>query len=110
MINIQDENYIKREFTEFIKNDPRNILHAYNNMKIYDSPLIGIASANDPYFEEFRKPGIVGPKFILPAEWLPGAASVISFFLPLTKELRDTNRSPGLPSEEWIFERIDGEA
>lgn len=110
MINIHDENYIKREFIEFIKSDSRNILHAHNNIKIYDSPLIGIASANDSYFEEFRKPGIVGPKFILPTEWLPEATSVISFFLPLTKELRDTNRNPGLPSEEWISERIDGEA
>jgi len=109
MINIQNENYIKEKFTKFIENDPRNVLHDYNNMKIYDGPLIGIASANDPYFEEFRKPNIIGQKFILPNEWLPGANSIISFFLPLTKELRDTNRNAGLPSEEWVSERIEGQ-
>ncbi|HCQ90398.1 MAG TPA: 4Fe-4S ferredoxin, partial [Clostridium sp.] len=43
MINIQNENYIRRKFTKFIENDPRNVLHDYNNMKIYDAPLIGIA-------------------------------------------------------------------
>lgn len=109
MLNLENENYIKIVFTEFIKNDPRNILPAHN-MKIYDAPLIGIASAYDPYFEEFRKPNIVGPRFILPEKWLPQARSIISFFLPFTKELRNTNRSPGFPSEEWISERIDGQA
>ncbi len=35
---------------------------------------------------------------------------MISYFLPFTKEIRDTNHAPGLPSEEWVSARIDGEA
>ena len=104
------EAYIREKTIQFIENDQRNVLPAHNNLKMYDSPLIGIASANDSYFEEFRKPGIVGPKFILPGEWLQDAKSVISYFLPFTKEIRDSNRKPGLPSEEWVSARIDGES
>jgi epoxyqueuosine reductase QueG len=43
-------------------------------------------------------------------EWLPGAQSVVCWYLPFTKAVRDTNRAPGLPSEEWASARIDGEA
>lgn len=108
---MQESNaYIWEKTVEFIENDPRNALPAHNNMRIYESPLIGVASVNDPYFKEFRKPGIIGPKFILPEDWLPNAKSVISYFLPFTKEIRDSNRNLGLPSEEWVSARIDGES
>jgi len=108
-MNENQDNFIKTRLSEFIGMSLHNSLAAYDGMKIYDMPLIGIASADDPFFQKFREPGIVGPGFILPKEWLQGAKSVISYFLPFTKEVRDTNRAPGLPSEEWVSARIDGE-
>lgn len=101
---------IEAELTAFIEKNPHNALAAHGGMKMYDAPLVGIASADDPLFREFREPGIVGPAFLLPEEWLPGAKSVISYFLPFTREIRDSNRAPGLPSQEWVSARIDGEA
>jgi Uncharacterized Fe-S protein len=101
--------FIKRKVSEFIAMNPHNALAAHGGMKMYDSPLIGVASANDSLFQQFREPGIVGPDFIFPREWLSGAKSVISYFLPFTPEVRNTNRAPGLPSEEWVSARIDGE-
>jgi epoxyqueuosine reductase len=107
--NDEQQNQIHTKLSEFIKKSPTNSLTAHGGMKMYGAPLLGIASADDPLFQEFRKPGVVGPDFILPQEWLQGAKSVISYFLPFTKEIRDTNRKPGLPSEEWVSARIDGE-
>lgn len=104
------QTYIWEKIADFVENDPGNVLPAHGNMRIYDSPLIAVAQAGDPYFEEFRKPGIVGPDFMPPEEWLPGAKSVISYFLPFTKEIRDSNCGPYWPSEEWVSARIDGEA
>jgi epoxyqueuosine reductase QueG len=104
------EKNISTKLSEFIDLSLHNALAAHGGMKMYDAPLIGIAPAEDPLFQQFCDPRIVGPGFILPAEWLPGAKSVISYFLPFTKEIRDTNRAPGLPSQEWISARIDGEA
>lgn len=109
MANIRNEDYIINQIIEFVENDPSNTLPAQNNIRIYETPIIGFASANDPCFNELCKPGIVGPKFILPEEWLPNAKSVIVYFLPFTKEIRDSNRQCGLPSKEWISARIDGE-
>jgi hypothetical protein len=108
-MNENQDNIIKIRLSEFIEISLHNALAAHDEMKMYDMPLIGIASADDPFFQKFRELGIVGPGFVLPQEWLPGAKSVISYFLPFTKGVCDTNRAPGLPSEEWVSARIDGE-
>lgn len=82
----------------------------HGGWKIYDSPLVAVAAADDPWFEKFQEPGIIGPEFITPGEWLEGAQSVISYFLPFSKEVRDSNRRAGMPSEEWMSSRIEGES
>ncbi len=45
----------------------------------------------------------------MPRQWLPGARTVISYFMPFAREIRESNRLAGLPSEEWVSARIDGE-
>lgn len=109
MENTGNKDYIINQICEFVESSPLNALASQNNIRIYETPIIGIASADDPYFKEFCKPGIVGPKFILPEEWVPNAKSIIVYFLPFTKEIRNSNRQCGLPSDEWISARIDGE-
>lgn len=106
----ENTDLIRAKLAEFVAKSTHNALAAFGGMRIYDAPLVGFAAADDKLFEEFCSPGIVGPGFMLPREWLPGARTVISFFLPFTKEVRDSNRLPGLPSEEWVTARIDGEA
>ena len=100
---------IEAALTAFIASDPGNAMPAHNNMRMYDAPLIGYASADDAYFESFKNPEIIGERFLTPETWLPGAHTVISYFLPFTEEVRKSNRTPGLPSEEWVSGRIDGE-
>lgn len=89
-------------------------------MKIYEAPLIGFARADDELFvTEFKKKGVVHPEYQTPLEWLPGAKTVISFFLPFTKEIKKSNRNqtdepyePGIPqrcSTEWLHARIEGQ-
>jgi epoxyqueuosine reductase QueG len=79
-------------------------------LKLYDSPVIAFASASDPLFLKLREPGVIGPHFLLPTDWLPSAKTVISFFLPFTERVRETNRSNRTwPSPEWLHGRIEGE-
>lgn len=49
----------------------------------YRTPLVGFASASDPRFADLRR--IVEPTHYLPEEMLPGARTVISFFLPFAE-------------------------
>ncbi|MGI6666292.1 MAG: epoxyqueuosine reductase [Bacillota bacterium] len=92
---------------EFLATNPRNLLESGDH--IFDEPLVGIADAHDPYFPKFTRPEVIGDVFRVPADWLDGAASVVSFFLPFGKGVRESNRTSGLPSPEWLHARFKGE-
>jgi len=80
-------------------------------LRIFDPPIFAFAGADNPGFEELKKDGAVGPHMLSPAEWLPQARTVISFFLPFTKEVRESNRrAMSWPSYGWLHGRIEGHA
>jgi len=89
-------------------------------LQMYDTPITGFAAADDPLFTtEFKKDGVIHPEYMAPGEWLPGAKTVISFFLPFSKAVRESNRlpldepyAPGIPqrcSAEWLHARVEGQ-
>lgn len=79
-------------------------------LRLYDQALVGVAAADDPLFRRFREPGVVGPHYLLPEDWLPGAQSVVSVFLAYTEAVRASNRADKrLPSPEWLIGRIEGQ-
>ncbi len=92
---------------ELAKSSPANTFRG--EYIIYDPPLVAVASASDPLFTEMKNPQAVGPLFKLPSDWLPGATSVISWFLPFSLKVRRSNRPPGLASPEWLHARFPGE-
>jgi epoxyqueuosine reductase QueG len=84
---------------------------ALAGMRIFGRPLIGFAAADDSYFAELKKPGVVGPHLLLPGEWLPRAKTVISIFFPFTEAVRSANRQDmSWPSETWLHGRIEGQS
>jgi epoxyqueuosine reductase QueG len=46
---------------------------------------------------------------LMPDEWLPGARSVVSVFMPFTERVRASNRNEGPVSYEWLHGRIEGQ-
>jgi hypothetical protein len=67
-----------------ITHDFRNALPEGDSKPIWDLPLVGVAAADDPLFERFQDSEVVGPQYRLPLEWLPGARSIVSVFLPFS--------------------------
>jgi ferredoxin len=108
---------IERLAAEFTEQDERNSIPAakafapaYAGMRIYGTPIFGYARATDPGFLRLRASGIIGSHFMPPPEWLPGARSVIAFFLPFTRRVKESNaRNMAWPSEEWLHARIEGQ-
>lgn len=79
-------------------------------MQMFEDPLFGFGAASDALFQMFKSPSGIGDHFLLPDEWLPGAETVISIFLPFTKSVRKSNASdPDWPSAEWLHARIEGQ-
>jgi epoxyqueuosine reductase QueG len=79
-------------------------------LRIYDPPLFAVADAGDPLWAKLKEPEVIGPRHRTPEEWLAGARSVVSYFLPFSERVRKANRVPGVTATEWIYARWEGEA
>lgn len=79
-------------------------------LQMFEAPLVGIGAAEDALYETLKQEGVVGPWHMSPAEWLPGAKTVISLFFPFTEEVKKSNReSVGKPSTAWLYGRVEGQ-
>jgi len=63
------------------------------------TPLVGFASAEDILFKELQK--AVSPTHALPVELLPGARTVVAYFLPFEESIVHSNVAGQLASREW---------
>lgn len=68
-------------------------------------PLVGVASASDPLFRSLAS--AVGPTHALPQDLLPGAVTVVAFFVPFTEETGRSNVSGKESSREWVQAYIE---
>lgn len=103
---------------QFTKVSPMNIvpkekaLHPrIAGMTIYQAPIFGYASADDTLFQSLKaNPKVFLSDSLLPLEWMPRAKTVISFFLPFTPQVRESNKhDKNWPSHEWLNARIEGQ-
>jgi len=71
----------------------------------WQSPLVAIASANDPLFSELQT--IVTLDHLLPTDLLAGAQSVITYFLPFSRAINLSNLHNRESSAEWATAYIE---
>jgi len=65
----------------------------------YREPLVGFADARDPAWARLRE--VAEPTHHLPEDLLPGARSVVAFFLPFAEEVVRANRRGPETAKEW---------
>ena len=107
----------KEEAISFLHDSPHNYVAAQDalrddliGMQIFDEPLFGVASADDPLFAGLLKPEAVHPDYWLPHQWLPEAKSVMSCFLPFNTQIKKANAiDMSKPADEWLHGRIEGQ-
>jgi epoxyqueuosine reductase len=103
-------NFVENSKDNYISNEVA-ISESVVGMKIFEAPIWGFAASDDNYFTLFKEPTAIGEHFLEPKEWLPHAKSVISFFLPFTDVVKNSNSREKLwPSEEWLHGRIEGQS
>ena len=71
----------------------------------YRQPLIGFAEAKIEDFQRLRK--TVGEHHILPDDLLPGAQSLVTFFLPFSEEVVRANRASSYIAREWAIAYVE---
>ncbi len=85
--------------------DPR-----YAGTAMFESPLVGFGAADDPLFEGFKAPTVIGPWHMSPTGWQTGAKTVISLFFPMSDAVIESNRNArNHASELWVYARIEGQ-
>jgi epoxyqueuosine reductase QueG len=81
----------------------QNTIHAYEVEKglrdFWRVPLTALISADNPLFEKLKE--AVSPDHFLPEDLLPGAKSVISYFIPFHERIIGSNLEGDAASEEW---------
>jgi len=113
-----ERTYFEKTLMDYVHNSQDNSVKKeealradLEGMRFFDEPLFGYASAGDPFFKEAKKAEIIGAHFMAPEEWLPGAKTVISVFLPFTEQVRKANAlDMSWPAYEWLHARIEGHA
>ena len=75
----------------------------------YREPLVGFAAADDARWADLKR--VVTPVHMLPQELLPGAQSVVSFFLPFESSVVEANaRRRGPVAREWAVAYVETNA
>jgi len=80
------------DLAQFIEITIRQLVAGAGTVTGYRQPLVGFAAAEDPRFSDLRR--VAGPSHLLPAGLLPGARSVVSFFLPFAPWVVEANANP----------------
>ncbi len=101
------EEQLRSEIIRYIGSHSGNYLPDSIN-RYFDEPLVGFSSANDPLFSDYKT--IIGQFHLLPCELLSGAVSIVSWILPISRAVCESNRKQKeLPSREWALTRSNGE-
>jgi epoxyqueuosine reductase len=94
-----------------------NKLIGFSGAVVFDPPLIGIADGEDPLFAELTR--AVGPRHLRPRTFLASRfpqgprirrVSIISWVLPFSTEVRESNRGEEWPSPLYSLARNQGQA
>jgi epoxyqueuosine reductase len=99
----------REELAGLIHDTIRRLVAGANATTEYREPLVGFASAGDPRFVELQR--AVHPTHLLPGDLLPGARSVVSFFLPFAPWVLEANaRHREQVAREWAVAYVETNA
>ena len=92
---------LEKMITDFVRDyQGRN-----HTMTAWQNPVIGVADAEDPLFAELKN--IIGPAHAMPSDLVPGAKSVLVYFIPFAGTVGISNIPDEESSKEWDYACIE---
>jgi len=86
---------MKSEIVKIIENTIKEL----NRPDLFREPLVSFSSAKDKKYENLKE--IIGPWHLSPKELLPDALSVISYFIPFTRDVVSDPKKSDRGSALW---------
>lgn len=94
------------ELAGFLTATIRGMAAEPNTATEYREPLVGFVAADDPRFADLQQ--VVHPTHMLPQDLLPGARSVVSFFLPFAPWIVEANsQDREQVAREWAVAYVE---
>lgn len=92
---------LESKMREFVRDYPAT----HGTKSAWGEPLIAYADASNPEFSDLKK--AVSPSHAMPSDILPGAKSVVVYFLPFQESIPKSNVLGRLSSPEWAIAYIE---
>ncbi len=92
---------------EVIRSEIERVVNEYPEQgteTIWQSPVVGFASASDPLFAELKT--AVSGTHAMPNDLLGQARTTVAFFIPFTKALSISNKEGEIASQQWALAYI----
>jgi len=102
-----DVSSLSHAVSELLDTTPYNRLPG-TDTRIYGAPLFGVSSAQDPLYRKLKE--AVGLGHYMPVDLLPGAKTVISYFLPYSDAVNKANYGPENSPALWMLAHTKGAA
>lgn len=114
--------FLQDQIESFVRESPANRLNGIDGGPIFENPLVGFASGDDPLFQQYKS--IIGPFHLTPREFIRSAGeqnptdentsmdelTVVCWVLPISRETRLSNRrEDSAPSKRWAHTKYHGE-
>jgi len=96
---------LKEKIELFIKNYVKSYKATKHTATDWEEPLVAFAAANDPLFMKLKE--VVDASHALPTDLLSNAKTVISYFIPFTKETTLSNIEGTQASKQWTIAYIE---
>lgn len=92
---------LEEEIRRFVTQYPER----HGTKTTWRTPVVGFASAADPLFAQLKQ--IVGPTHALPGDLVPGAKTVVAYFVPFAESIVKSNIAHEESSREWADAYVD---
>lgn len=96
---------MKEKISNIIKDFISHYSQKNNLENSFRDAVIKFADADDPVFKELKT--VVGKEHVLPHDLLDDAKTVIAYFVPLSKEIVDSNIDGRMSSKSWAQAYLD---
>lgn len=96
---------MKKELEELIKNYVADYQKKDKIKSEWKEPVIKYADAADPLFDKLKE--AVSEDHLLPEDILPGAKTVIAYFIPFSEQIVNSNIDGKYSSEQWATAYVE---
>ena len=96
---------MKKELEKLIKNYVVDYQKKDKIKSEWKEPVIKYADAADPLFDKLKE--AVSEDHLLPEDILPGARTVIAYFIPFSEQIANSNIDGKYSSEQWATAYVE---